>query len=202
MTGGFLASVWLHDVPLVSSMLHTAGGQSFKDIAAGVGSVVTALAVIVGGLWAYFKFVRGRTYRPRLDVKMLAQWRFINGRHLLHARVTVTNIGASVVRLNQNGGTGLRVSVLSAQQPDPPDTASWDVVRVFEIFLDHEWIEAGETVSDDQLIDIDSDAPEVSLFEARLVWGWSGGKNEIVVMARQVIPPNSSLGGPIVIDTT
>ena len=111
-----------------------------------IGTSVTALVVIVGGLWACFRFVRGRTYHPRPAVKMLTQWRLGNGRLLLHARIIVTNIGASVVTLPQRG-SGLRIGVLSPRQPEPPSSARWDVVRVFEILQEHEWIEAGETVS-------------------------------------------------------
>jgi hypothetical protein len=157
-----------------------------------IGTSVTALAVVIGGWWAYFKFIRGRTYRPRLAVKMLAQWRVVNGRALLHARITVKNIGTSVITLGQRG-TGLRVSLLSPNQPEPPSAADWEVLRVFEILKDHEWIEAGETVSDDQLLDLGVADPVTSLFEARLVWTWSGRKNEIVVMARQIMPPDSTI---------
>jgi hypothetical protein len=163
-----------------------------KDVVSLLGTATTMLAVIVGGLWAYFKFVRGRTYRPRLSVRMLAQWRLVDGRHLLHARVIVKNIGASVVTLRRRG-TGLRVSVLSPRQPDAPAAASWEVVRVFEILSEHQWIEAGETVSDDQLINMDPVQPQMTLFETRLVWSWSGHKKEIVVVAREVVPPDATM---------
>jgi hypothetical protein len=167
---------------------------AFGDVQTGVsllGTTTTALAVLVGGLWAYFKFLRGRTYRPRLSVGMEAQWHVVNGRHLLHARITVKNIGASVVTPRQRG-MGLRVSALSPQQPKPPVEVRWDVVRVFEVLGDHEWIEAGETVSDDLLLDIDSAEPEALLLEARLPWSWSGHQKEIVVIARQVFVPDRS----------
>jgi hypothetical protein len=174
-------------------MTHT-NALAFSDLQTGVsllGTTTTALAVLVGGLWAYFKFLRGRTYRPRLSVGMEANWHNINGRLLVHARITVKNIGVSVVIPRQRG-MGLRVSVLSPQQPKPPAEAGWDVLRVFEILREHEWIEAGETVSDDLLLDIDSTEPEVLRFEARLPWSWSGHKKEIVVIARQVFVPNTS----------
>ena len=174
-----------------------ANGLAFTDLqtlVSLVGTSVTALAVLVGGFWAYFKFLRGRTYRPRLAVKMLGQWRLVNGRHLLHARIVVRNIGASVVMLRQRG-TGLRVSVLSTRQPESPAALRWEVVRVFEILREHEWIEAGETVLDDLLLDIDVSEPVVTLFEARLVWSWSGHKKEIVVLARQVVPPDATMEG-------
>jgi hypothetical protein len=160
-----------------------------------IGTSATTVAVIVGVLWAYFKFVRGRTYRPRRAVKLLAQWRPINGRPLLHARIMVTNIGASVVTLHQERGTGLRVSVLAADQPEPPTGVAWKVVRVFDILKEHEWIEAGETVSDDLLLDIDVLEPTVILLDARLSWSWSGRRKEIVVRAREIFPIESTLDG-------
>jgi hypothetical protein len=169
-------------------MMTRTNALAFSDVQTGVsllGTTTTVLAVVVGGLWAYFKFLRGRTYRPRLSVGMEARWCLVNERHLVHARITVKNIGVSVVTPRQRG-MGLRVSVLSPQQPKPPAGVGWDVVRVFEILREHEWIEAGETVSDDLLLDIDSTEPEVLLFESRLPWSWSGHKKEIVVIARQV----------------
>jgi hypothetical protein len=167
---------------------------AFSDVQTGVsllGTTTTALAILVAGLWAYFKFLRGRTYRPRLSVEMFAQWHLVNERHLVHARITVKNIGASVVVPRQRG-MGLRVSALAPQQPKPPAEAGWDVVRVFDVLSEHEWIEAGETVSDDLLLDIDSAEPEVLLLEARLPWSWSGHKKEIVVIAREVFVPDMS----------
>src|SRR5512132_4173741 len=115
-----------------------------------VGTAITALAVIIGGIWAYFKFVKGRTYRPRLEVGLFGQWRIINGRPLLQARLTVKNIGASVVTLLQKG-TGLRVGMLEGNQPSPPAAQVWRELRVFEVLGEHQWIEPQETVSDDLL---------------------------------------------------
>jgi hypothetical protein len=131
---------------------------------------------------------------------MLAQWRLVNGHHLLHARIVVTNIGASVVTLRQKG-TGLEISLISLRQPTPPSNAGWSGVRVFKILEHHPWIEPGESVSDDLLLGFDVTEPLTSLFEARLSWNWSENKNKfwlkdkkgtgIVVMARQVMPPDS-----------
>jgi hypothetical protein len=160
-----------------------------------VGTTVTAAAVVVGGLWAYFKFVKGRTYRPRLEVGMSGRWRNVDGRRLIHARVAVRNIGASVVTLIQEG-TGLRISVLAVDQDPPPAAMAWTSMRVFEIFGEHEWIEPGETVSDDVLLDLGVSESLPLLFESRLVWQLSGRQSDqVVVFARQVIPVDSILEG-------
>jgi hypothetical protein len=160
-----------------------------------VGTVVTAVALTVGGLWAYFKFVKGRTYRPRLEVGMSGQWRQLEGVDLLHARITVRNIGNSVVTLLQRG-TGLGVSVPAADQGTAPVAVAWTVLRVFEILGEHEWIEPGEMVSDDVLLNLGIPEPVPVRFESRLVWRWSGrDSDDIVVFSRQVLPVGSILKG-------
>jgi hypothetical protein len=180
-------------IGLVPAGAASAGGLAdVKDVADLVSAGITAAAVIVGGSWAYFKFVKGRTYRPRLEVGLFGQWQQVADGHRYHARVTVKNIGASVVRLLQRG-TGLRVSVLAAaDQPQAPAPATWRQLRVFEIFLEHDWIEPGETVSDVLLLDLGA-GPSLVMLEARLVWKWSQRSEEIVVFARRVLPAESSI---------
>jgi hypothetical protein len=165
--------------------------KTFVDI---VGTSVTAVALIIGGVWAYFKFVKGRTYRPRLEVGLFGQWRSVDDKDLVQARITVKNIGASVVTLLQEG-TGLRVSVLAPDQPKAPTSAIWERLKVFEILTDHNWIEPGETVSDDLMLDLGVSDPMLTLFEARLVWRWSRPDGNIVVFARQIIPVDSTVDG-------
>jgi hypothetical protein len=165
--------------------------DNVKTVVDIIGTAVTAAAVILGGIWAYFKYVKGRTYRPRLGVGLAGQWRLVDGRRLLHAHITVENIGASKVTLLQRG-TGLRVSVLAPDQPVAPASAAWEHLRVFEILREHQWIEPGETVSDDLLLNLGIPEPAPTLFEARLVWKWSQRRGNIVVLARQVILVNST----------
>lgn len=170
------------------------GLDNLKTVVEIIGTSVTAVAVVVGAIWAYFKFVKGRTYRPRLSVGLSGQWLVIDGKPMLMARITVKNLGASVITLRQFG-TGLRVSALAGEQPAPPTPATWDELRVFEVLREHEWIEPAETVSDDLLLDLGLPRPATTLFEARLVWGYSGRRTDIVVFARQVIPVDATVSG-------
>src|SRR5262249_6336609 len=116
------------------------GLDNFKTVVDIIGTIVTAAAVIIGGIWAYFKFVKGRTFRPRLEVDMSGQWLKVDGKQLLQARIRVKNIGSSKVTLLQKG-TGLRIGVLAEQQPSPPAAATWDGQRVFVVLKEHQWIE-------------------------------------------------------------
>jgi len=123
---------------------------------------------------------------------MSGQWRKVDGKQLLQARIMVKNIGASNVTLLQKG-TGLRVSLLAAHQPAPPAPVEWEGQRVFEILKEHAWIEPGETVSDDLLLDLGSAAPVLALMEARLVW--RRRRDNIVIAAREIIPTDATISG-------
>lgn len=157
-----------------------------------IGNAVTALAIIVGGVWAYFRFVKGRTYRMRAEVQLSGGWSTIDSANVLHARVSIKNIGASKVALTQRG-TGLRVSAVGASQAQPPISIEWQSLAVFSIFKEHEWVEPDETISDELLLDIDAPQPTSVLFEARLILRRSWPRKNVAVFARRVIGANSTV---------
>jgi hypothetical protein len=164
-----------------------AASSSFQNtdlIVDAISKTITAVAVIIGGVWAYFKFVRGRTYRPRLEVNLAGQWWPVNGKWLLQTRVMVKNVGASKVELIQKG-TGLRVSVPGTDQPSPPASVVWASKKVFVILNEHSWIEPGETVSDDHLIDLGVSNTCPTLLEVRLVLRRRTGN--VVIFAREIV---------------
>jgi len=183
---GIIAQAFVYGDPAAKSTLDNA-----KDIADIISSAITALAIIIGGAWAYFKFVRGRTYRPRVEMQLAGQWWRTEGKCLLRARVTIKNVGSSKLKLRQKG-SGLRVSVLDSDQSPPPASARWREGKVYTIFDQHDWIESGETVSDVVLLDLG--VPETSpvLLEGRMVWPRLIGRN-IVSAAREIVPADSTI---------
>jgi hypothetical protein len=159
------------------------------------GTLVTAGAVIVAGLWAYFRFFKDRTYRPRLDVTIVGEWKTVEGVPLLHVNVSVKNIGTSVVTLIQRG-TGLEFYPASPSQSAPPRlSASWDEGPVLSILTDHNWIEPGETVSDD-LVARNLNSAKPLRLDVRLVWKWKRSAGNIVVKARKIVWPVGSDPNP------
>jgi hypothetical protein len=187
-------ATWLF-AALTQSEATSSGLDNAKTVADIVGTLITAVAVIVGAVWAYYRFFKDRTYRPRLEVSMGGEWFTVDGERLLLARVQIKNIGSSVVELLQKG-TGLRVSTMAADasESDAPRPVEWVPGRVYKILEEHAWIEPGETVSDDVLLRLAVPAGQPVLFETRLVWKWSGGKHNIVVFARQVVPASEVEG--------
>jgi hypothetical protein len=159
-----------------------------------INTSVTALAIVVGGIWAYFKFVKGRTYRMRTQTNLSGEWRLLNGRHLLHVQITVKNIGASKVKLTQEG-TGLRVKILpSSTTMEDRGPVSWRRFGTFEVLLEHEWIEPEETISDELLISLSELGPQSVLLEVRLVLDRQWPAKNTETFARIFVPCSSSIG--------
>jgi len=39
-----------------------------------IGTITTAVALLIGAIWAYYKFVKGRTFSPRVKLEAQAEW--------------------------------------------------------------------------------------------------------------------------------
>ncbi|HEX4955138.1 MAG TPA: hypothetical protein VF017_17240 [Thermoanaerobaculia bacterium] len=132
--------------------------------------VCEILALILGGLWVWFNYFRGRTHRPRLEPKILARLVPANGKTFVKWTVQVKNVGLSKVEIQQKG-TGLRVLYLdyAKPRPEPQHLVTLSVLEA------HGWIEPGETVEDSgitQLPVADAAAQlELVLTGKRTMWG-------------------------------
>jgi hypothetical protein len=176
-----------------SSASAATGVDTFKTWADVTETIITTLAVIAGGIWAYFKFAKGRTFKPRLAIEISGQWLKIDRKQWLHARIRVKNIGASDVMLQQRG-TVLEVRILAPIQKASPDYAKWKRECSCVILDEHAWIEPGETVSDDLLLNLSTGPVPVRL-DARLIAGRTNRKR-IEVNARQVLPADAVISQP------
>lgn len=199
---------------------HAAGwGALAKDWTAAAESFVTALAVLVGGVWAYYRFVKGRTFRPRVSIEVLGQWRHDDGvqvshswlpfQHqppkatLLHVRIRVTNIGAAKAALKEEG-TGVEVSFPNNVQPVLPHSVRWENSLaaaqpqtqgpggMFPVFEGQEWIEPGETISDDLLLDLGHSATNAQL-DVYLSWRLARWRRGVDDFTRVIIPSDSTM---------
>jgi hypothetical protein len=113
--------------------------------------VVQITAVIVGGVWAYLKFIRGRVYYTRLEPSVAATTFRKDGTDYLLATVTLKNVGATKVDIVQEG-TALRVFACPAYgSQNALLSVDWNRLRTVSIFQEHAWIEAGETIQDSLL---------------------------------------------------
>jgi hypothetical protein len=136
-------------------------------------ALLQALAIVVGGVWAYYKFARGQPFAPRAEVR-------VHGKLLTSDRTRGIIVAAT---LHNPGETQLPIrapsvtaeAVVREGWGAPP---RWKEVGFAPIFEDHHWLEARETVTDETVIPLperDGTANgeflayrvECSVFEAR-----------------------------------
>lgn len=137
-------------------------------VALEIGQALAAIAaVFVGGAWVYFNTLRGRTYKPRLQVNLIAARQYAARNGLLHARIEVENKGLSEVRFVPEG-TGLELSYSPAfLEFSAPTSLRFRERTAFRILERHETIEPGVVISEERVVVL-PDGP-TSICELRLV---------------------------------
>lgn len=74
--------------------------MDFKPVTEIIYNVLTSIALIVGGFWAYFLFIQNRQKFPRAAIKhQIMQKSLGNGKILLHVIIEVVNLGDVLVDL-------------------------------------------------------------------------------------------------------
>ena len=82
---------------LISHFRAGTGWSKARDIANTLAKVVQIFAIIVGGWWTYFKFMKARTYHESLIPTVSGKLLTIDSQTYLIVNIGVKNVGQSVV---------------------------------------------------------------------------------------------------------
>ncbi len=115
-----------------------------------------SLALIVGGAWAYLKFLRGRTFAYRADIELAGEIVDLRRRPAVMAHLSFTNTGLSKLPLKE-GGKVIHLYGTSAAVWAPPAELEWRRIFTALVLAEHDWIEPGETVTEDVLLPLPTD---------------------------------------------
>jgi hypothetical protein len=129
------------------------------------------VAIGGGGLWAYYKFIKGRVYRPRLTLSLRANSLLISEQNLLLVSLTIENVGLSVVQLQKQS---MLVRVLLPEVVRAGSKArriEGKPIGTFRVFQHHALIESSEKIADELTLSIPSSQPEALIVQFRVV-GW------------------------------
>ncbi len=130
-------------------------------------NLFTIVGIIVGGLWAYYNFFKGRIYKTRLELKIDGQFfRNMDGIKIIVISYQLKNVGLSQVFINQKG-SAISIFYYDTSDYDPGfELAEWSDFTTLPIFQDHQWIESGEAIEEQQLINLpiqEKVAPKLTL---------------------------------------
>ncbi|HET8924376.1 MAG TPA: hypothetical protein VFN26_15425 [Candidatus Acidoferrum sp.] len=149
----------------------------FADQVLGViQKAVATLAVIGGGAWGYFRFIRFRSFKPRLEFSF--DWNE-------SATCQPSRVGVLSLKLSNKGNTkvdlreeGIGLCMLKYALLQSRDDARTplavisrpedDLRHLGRIFAPHKWIEPGETIDDVRAIQICDPNSLAVQFEVRI----------------------------------
>jgi hypothetical protein len=123
--------------------------------------LATVTALILGGIWTYFKFIKERVFISRLETSVSGEIIKIGNVSHLRISVSLKNVGSSKVELTQRGVSlnifherfRLQVPEIEAQQRRVR-SVPWKYLAPFNVLERHAWIEPGETIRDQQLVEL------------------------------------------------
>ena len=123
----------------------------WAEVGHGVESWVQAIAIVLGGIWAYLKYGRGQPFISRAEVRIRACSLQLADRPAIRVAIEFRNVGACRTNL-----TVKTLEVFGMTQASPHDTPiDWgDALAAAPIYENDDWVEAGETVRDEVLVPV------------------------------------------------
>ncbi len=138
--------------------------MSWGDWAGAVQNVVQAIALVIVGMWAYYKFVRGRTFAYRAELEVTGELVSVAKARGMRASVSLENAGASDIPLRVGA---VRLYALPAHG-DAEDVDWQQVGRSVRIFSEHGWVEAQETIRDEVALRLPTTGDQVGVLAYRV----------------------------------
>jgi hypothetical protein len=123
-------------------------------------NIITIIALALGAMVGYFKFIKGRVYRPRIEPAVTGRIEKLNGLTMLVVHSEAKNVGNSKISLGPSSGLdiffdGVRLFPKGGQ-PLSIATVKWQEPISFRVFRDHHWVESGETIREEQMFSLSS----------------------------------------------
>lgn len=117
-----------------------------------VQSALTSMAIVAGGIWAYFKFIRSRLFHAKIEIQLDAEFAFGVSEDVVVASVQVKNVGFTKASFELDI-CSLEVCLSEFRpQLDFTDAARWRQVATIPILYHHHWLEPGETAREQEAI--------------------------------------------------
>ncbi len=140
--------------------------EEFELISKIIQSALTSIAIVISGIWAYFKFLRGRMYKPRIEVSVECKRHFSQDKMHLHIITTLVNKGLSKVDIDIDS-SAMRLSELannnSTKEFLQATPVKWSLIGTYTIFEQHGWIEPDEKIQDHMMIECKATNPIIKI---------------------------------------
>jgi hypothetical protein len=159
--------------------------MSFDAWSSSISDLVQAAAIVIGGAWAYLKFIRGRTFRYRARLDIAVQPFTYRKDPVLRIQATMHNEGLSRIDLSLQDEKQVVIHAVLHRQWLPDINVEWEqsgseLIRT-SLFQRHTWIESGETIEDELLVPVGAASDEVIAYRVRgIVKAPTGGLRDFI----------------------
>ena len=142
--------------------------------------LVRIFAVILGGVWAYMKFAKGRIFRTRLEPTVSGLCFHHERGDYVIATVELKNVGASRFALKKNGNHLVVHGCLRPVDSASERPVEWSEINIKSVFEDHTGVEPSETIEDSVMVDLPTHLIAVRLKVRVVVNGIDCSANTII----------------------
>jgi hypothetical protein len=187
----FLLTVLLSQIALITALMYSLipnaqidwfrTWENWDHAISALEHGATVAALIVGGMFAYYKFFKRRLFVPRLELGLSARSICKDQTSYLVVSLKLKNVGLSRVDIHQKG-TALRIRWAENLLVTKTDSVTWKKLRSFSIFERHAWIESGEPIREELMIA----APRCNRLAFRLEFRLIGSLTEPAFKAKRV----------------
>lgn len=142
--------------------------MTFNELTRSAADIAQVLAIGIGGTWAYIKYIRGRTFKLRGELNVNGTILAASSGRAIHARVDFQNTGLTRIIFESPSKKMLFAYELrsSGWEPDAQLNVDWGEEAIEDLstmrspaLRDHDWVEPGETVSDEILLPVGNEGP-------------------------------------------
>lgn len=158
---------------------------------------------IVGGVWTYYLFIKGRVLKPRLEPKVYGEIVTINTKKYVRASAELKNVGSSEVKFTKEALNLVPFAERAHPVVSPADAAQykllatdWETLLPLGVFSRHAWIEPGETIRDEALLEILIDETIAYRIDFVIFAGGITWRATSIVSPKPKDQPAISNGGP------
>jgi len=124
--------------------------NDIKDFIDIVSKLITAIATILAGAWAYYHFIEGRVFKPRLTLSLSARRLRTNGVEYILSIIELSNVGLSRIEISN---ADLRVCSLSSGAVVGAVAFPQKVwLKTLSVLLAHNSVESGETLKEQNIL--------------------------------------------------
>jgi hypothetical protein len=111
-------------------------------------------AVLLGGVWVLMNYLRGRTHKPRLQLRISAERTFHGVDEFLVITNELHNAGLSRVNVVNDG---CKITVHAHRLPKRAEFVMqprWEKLAVLDLYKDEHWVEPNGLLIDSQVVSL------------------------------------------------